>query len=67
MKIILTIIMMNGVLVNYEYKVDKYNPYFCDAAFKKLTYSGKVRGKKSTQMGTFYKSKEVFAYTCSIA
>lgn len=58
--------MMNGVLVNYEYKVDKYNPYFCDAAFKKLTYSAKVRSNKSTQMGTFYKSKEVLGYTCTI-
>lgn len=67
MKIILTIIMMNGVINNFEYKVDKYDAYFCDAAFKKLTYSGKVRGKKHTQIGTFYKSKEVFAYTCSIA
>lgn len=67
MKIILTIILMNGVLHNYEYKVDKYDPNFCDYAFKKLTYTGKVKGKKYTQMGTFYKSKEVFAYTCSIA
>jgi len=67
MKIILTIIMMNGYIHNYEYKVDKYDPNFCDHAFKKLTYSGKVKGKKYTQIGTFYKSKEVFAYTCSIA
>lgn len=67
MKIILTIIMMNGYIHNYEYKVDKYDPNFCDHAFKKLTYSGKVKGKKYNQAGTFYKSKEVFAYTCSIA
>jgi hypothetical protein len=67
MKIILTIIMMNGVINNFEYKVDKYDPFFCDATFNKLTYSGKVKGKKTTQIGTFYKSKEVFAYTCSIA
>ena len=58
---------MNGYMHNYEYQVDKYDPNFCDYAFKKLTYSGKVKGKKHTQMGTFYKSKEVFAYTCSIA
>jgi len=67
MKIILTIIMMNGMLHNFEYKVDKYNPNFCDAAFNKLTYSGKVKGKKYTQVGTFYKSKEVLGYTCNIS
>ena len=31
--------MMNGVINNFEYKVDKYDPNFCDAAFNKLTYS----------------------------
>ena len=51
---------MNSTVYNFEYKIDKYDPRFCDAAFNKLTYSGKVKGKKSTQMGTFYKSKEVF-------
>lgn len=58
--------MMNGTLVNYEYSINKYDPYFCDAAFKKMTYPGKVKGKKSTQIGTFYKSKEVLGYTCTI-
>lgn len=58
--------MMNGTLVNYEYSINKYDPYFCDAAFKKITYPNKVKGKKSTQIGTFYKSKEVLGYTCTI-
>lgn len=58
--------MMNGTLVNYEYSINKYDPYFCDAAFKKITYPGKIKGKKSTQIGTFYKSKEVLGYTCTI-
>lgn len=57
---------MNGTLVNYEYSINKYDPYFCDAAFKKITYPGKIKGKKSTQIGTFYKSKEVLGYTCTI-
>jgi hypothetical protein len=65
-KIILTIIMMNSTVYNFEYNVNKYDPYFCDAAFKKITYPGKVKGKKHTQMGTFYKSKEVLGYTCTI-
>lgn len=58
---------MNSATHNFEYKIDKYDPYLCDAAFKKLTYSGKVtnyKGRKQT--GIFYKSKEVFAYTCEI-
>lgn len=66
MKIILTIIMMNSTIYNFEYSVDRYDPNFCDAAFKKLTYSGKVKGKKYTQIGTFYKSKEVLGYTCEV-
>jgi hypothetical protein len=45
-KIILTIIMMNSTVYNFEYKIDKYDPHFCDAAFKKITYPGKVKGKK---------------------
>ena len=58
--------MMNSTVYNFEYKIDKYDPFFCDAAFNKLTYSGKVKGKKTTQIGTFYKSKEVLGYTCTI-
>ncbi len=67
MKLVLTIIMMNSATHNFEYKIDKYNAYLCDAAFKDLTYTRQAKnhnGKK--QMATFYKSKEVFAYTCEI-
>ena len=39
MKLVLTIIMMNSATHNFEYKIDKYNAYLCDAAFKNLTYS----------------------------
>lgn len=67
MKLVLTIIMMNSVMHNFEYKIDKYNAYLCDAAFKDLTYSRiskNYKGRK--QMATFYKSKEVFAYSCEV-
>lgn len=67
MKLVLTIIMMNSTMHNFEYKIDKYDPYLCDAAFKNLTYVRKVTnysGRK--QMATFYKSKEVFAYKCEV-
>ena len=68
MKLVLTIIMMNSATHNFEFKIDKYNAYLCDAAFKNLTYSRSVKNHKGKkQMATFYKSKEVFAYTCSIA
>jgi hypothetical protein len=67
MKLVLTIIMMNSVMHNFEYKIDRYNAYLCDAAFKDLTYSRiskNYKGRK--QMATFYKSKEVFAYSCEV-
>ena len=67
MKLVLTIIMMNSATHNFEYKIDKYNAYLCDAAFKDLTYSRSVRNHKNNkQMATFYKSKEVFAYSCEV-
>ncbi len=38
MKIVLTIILMNGYANTYEYKVDKIDPRLCDALFSKHTY-----------------------------
>ena len=67
MKLVLTIIMMNSATHNFEYKIDKYNAYLCDAAFNKITYPMTVVSKKGKkQAGTFYKGREVFAYTCEI-
>jgi len=66
MKIILTIILMNGTANSYEYKVDGIDPYLCDALFKKNTYVHTSKfndGKNKT--GIYHKSKEVFAYTCN--
>jgi hypothetical protein len=65
MKIIITLIMMNGNLHSYHYKANGIDPYLCDALFKKLTYVHTSKfndGKNKT--GIFHKSKEVFAYTC---
>jgi len=65
MKIVLTIILMNGTANSFEYKVDKIDAYLCDALFKKHTYVHTSRfneGRNKT--GIYYKSKEVFAYTC---
>ena len=66
MKIILTIILINGTANSYEYKVDGIDPYLCDALFKKNTYAHTSKfniGKNKT--GIYHKSKEVIAYTCS--
>lgn len=57
---------MNGTLYSFEYLAgNNYNPYLCDAAFKKLTYSNQITNHKGRQqMATFYKNKEVLGYTC---
>ena len=66
MKIILTIILMNGYVNTYEYKVDKIDARLCDALFDKHTYVHTSRFSTArNKTGTFYKSKEVFAYTCN--
>ena len=66
MKIVLTIILMNGYANTYEYKVDKIDARLCDALFDKHTYVHTSRFSTArNKTGTFYKSKEVFAYTCN--
>ena len=55
--------MMNGTVYNLGYKLDHYDARTCDKLFDKITYIGKSSGKN--KYGTFYKSKEVFAHTCS--
>ena len=58
------IIMMNGTVHNLGYKVESYDARTCDELFDSVTYKGKTSGKN--KQGTFYKSKEVFAHSCSI-
>ena len=63
MKVILMIIMMNGTVYNLGFTVDRYDTRTCDKLFDSITYKGKTSGKN--KQGVFYKSKEVFAHSCS--
>ena len=58
------IIMMNGTVHNLGYQVESYDARTCDKLFDSVTYKGKTSGKN--KVGTFYKSKEVFAHSCSV-
>jgi len=64
MKIILMLIMMNGTVYNLGFTVDRYDTRTCDKLFDSITYKGKTSGRN--KQGVFYKSKEVFAHSCSI-
>ncbi len=64
MKVILMLVMMNGTVYNLGFDVQSYDTRTCDKLFDSITYKGKTSGKN--KMGTFYKSKEVFAHSCSI-
>jgi len=64
MKVILMLIMMNGTVYNLGFTVDRYDTRTCDKLFDSITYKGKTSGKN--KQGVFYKSKEVFAHSCSI-
>ena len=57
---------MNGYANTYEYKVDKIDSRLCDALFDKHTYVHTSRFSTArNKTSTYYKSKEVFAYTCN--
>ena len=64
MKVILMLVMMNGTVYNLGYNLESYDSRTCDKLFNSVTYAGKTGGKNKN--GTFYKSKEVFAYSCTI-
>ena len=64
MKVILMLVMMNGTVYNLGFDVQSYDTRTCDKLFDSVTYKGKTSGKN--KMGTFYKSKEVFAHSCTI-
>ena len=64
MKVILMLVMMNGTVYNLGFDVQSYDTRTCDKLFDSITYKGKTSGKN--KIGTFYKSKEVFAHSCSI-
>ena len=57
---------MSGYANTYEYKVDKIDSRLCDALFDKHTYVHTSRFSTArNKTSTYYKSKEVFAYTCN--
>ena len=57
---------MSGYANTYEYKVDKIDSRLCDALFDKHTYVHTSRfSTAKNKTGIYYKSKEVFAYTCN--
>ena len=58
------LIMMNGTVYNLGFTVDRYDTRTCDKLFDSITYKGKTSGRN--KQGVFYKSKEVFAHSCSI-
>jgi hypothetical protein len=64
MKVILMLVMMNGTVYNLGFNVQSYDARTCDKLFDSITYKGKTSGKN--KQGIFYKSKEVFAHSCSI-
>lgn len=55
---------MNGTVYNIGFNLDHYDARTCDKLFDSVAYKGKANGKNN--VGAFYKSKEVFAYSCSI-
>ena len=57
---------MSGYANTYEYKVDKIDSRLCDALFDKHTYVHTSRFSTArNKTGIYYKSKEVFAYSCN--
>ena len=55
---------MNGTVYNIGFNLNYYDARSCDKLFDSITYGGKASGKN--KHGSFYKSKEVFAYSCTI-
>jgi len=60
-KLILTIILMNGHVHTFEMHDVKYTAFNCETFFKRLTKSVVV----NTKVISTYHKQEVFAYTCS--
>lgn len=64
MKLVLTILLMNGHFVTFDF-YDEQSAYQCDRMFNKLTYSKSIKNYKGTkQIGTFFINQEVLLYTC---
>jgi hypothetical protein len=61
MKLILTIILMNGYVHTFQMDDVKYDPNNCDKFFKRLTKVKNVNNRNKL----YYHNNEVFAYSCS--
>ena len=61
MKLVLTIILMNGYVYSFEMNDVKYSAHNCERFFKRLTKVGVVNKRTVST----YNKHEVFAYTCS--
>jgi hypothetical protein len=64
MKLVLTILLMNGSIVTFDFYNEK-SAYQCDRVFNKLTYSKNIKNYKGRkQIGTFFRNQEVLLYAC---
>lgn len=64
MKLVLTILLMNGHIITFDF-YDENSVYQCDRMFDKLTYARAVKNYKGKkQIGTFFRNQEVLLYTC---
>jgi hypothetical protein len=64
MKLVLTILLMNGNIITFDF-YNENSAYQCDKVFNKLTYSKTMRNYKGRkQIGTFFRNQEVLLYAC---
>lgn len=64
MKLVLTILLMNGHIITFDF-YNENSVYQCDRMFDKLTYARTVKNDKNKkQIGTFFRNQEVLLYTC---
>lgn len=61
MKLILTIILMNGYVHSFEMRDVTYSPHNCEKFLKRLTKQYVVNNRSKL----YYNKQELFAYTCS--
>jgi len=64
MKLVLTILLMNGNIMTFDFYNDS-SAYQCDRLFDNLTYSRTTKNYKGRkQIGTFFRNQEVLLYAC---
>ena len=64
MKLVLTILLMNGNIMTFDFYNDS-SAYQCDRLFDNLTYARTTKNYKGRkQIGTFFRNQEVLLYAC---